>query len=82
MSTLGRASFTSRADQQRAGLIDAGQAGALLGVPKTWVLAEARADRIPHVRLGRYVRFEAPELQAWWQIRRRGPQMDRQHEAA
>jgi hypothetical protein len=54
-------------------LLDAKGAGALLNVPATWVLAEARADRIPHVRLGRYVRFDAAELQIWWQSRRRGP---------
>jgi excisionase family DNA binding protein len=60
-----------------AGLIDAAQAGELLGVPKTWVLAEARADRIPHVRLGRYVRFEPKELEQWWEARRRGPQAKR-----
>lgn len=55
------------------GLIDAQGAAELLGVPKSWVLAEARADRIPHVRLGRYVRFEPEELRAWWSKRRRGP---------
>lgn len=54
-------------------LLDARGAAALLNVPATWVLAEARADRIPHVRLGRYVRFDAGELQVWWQSRRRGP---------
>jgi len=55
-------------------LLDAQAASELLNVPKTWVLAEARADRIPHVRLGRYVRFEAKALEAWWAQRRRGPQ--------
>ena len=45
----------------RPRLVDAAAAAEILGVPKTWVLAEARADRIPHVRLGRYVRFE-PEV--------------------
>ena len=54
-------------------LLDARGAGALLNVPATWVLAEARANRIPHVRLGRYVRFDAAELQTWWVSRRRGP---------
>lgn len=54
-------------------LIDAERAARLLGVPKTWVLAEARAGRIPHVRLGRYVRFEPPELRRWWRERRHGP---------
>lgn len=32
------------------GLIDAAAEAEMLGVPKSWVLAEARADRIPHVR--------------------------------
>ena len=40
-------------------LLNAERAAALLSVPATWVLAEARANRVPHVRLGRYVRFEA-----------------------
>ena len=54
-------------------LLTAQQAAALLSVPATWVLAEARANRLPHVRLGRYVRFEATELERWWQERARGP---------
>lgn len=59
--------------QAPAALLDAGAAGELLGVPKSWVLAEARADRIPHVRFGRYVRFDAGALEAWWRGRMRGP---------
>src|SRR3954469_750416 len=54
-------------------LLDAKGAAALLNVPASWVLAEARADRIPYVRLGRYVRFDAAELRTEWQTRRRGP---------
>jgi excisionase family DNA binding protein len=54
-------------------LLDAKQAGALLNVPASWVLAEARADRIPHVRLGRYVRFDADHLEAWVRAREAGP---------
>lgn len=54
-------------------LLDAEAAGQLLNVPPSWVLAEARADRIPHVRLGRYVRFSADELTSWWLTRARGP---------
>ena len=56
-----------------APLLDAAEAGRLLSVPMSWVLAEARADRIPHVRLGRYVRFSAEELEKWWRSRARGP---------
>lgn len=36
-----------------------------LGVPTSWVYAEARAGRIPHVRLGRYVRFRADAIDEW-----------------
>ena len=53
-------------------LLDADGAAELLNVPKSWVLTEARADRIPHVRLGRYVRFDADDLREWAQERRRG----------
>jgi excisionase family DNA binding protein len=58
-------------------LIDAKSAAAQLSVPASWVLTEARADRIPHVRLGRYVRFEAEALDAWWRQRARGPWRNR-----
>ncbi len=30
-----------------------------------WVWAQARAGRIPHVRLGRYRRFRASAIEAW-----------------
>lgn len=54
-------------------LLDANQAGALLNVLPSWILAEARADRIPHVRLGRYVRFDADDLTTWMHARKQGP---------
>jgi excisionase family DNA binding protein len=46
-------------------LLTAEQAAELLAVPPSWLLAQARAGKIPHVRLGRYVRFSADELAAW-----------------
>ena len=36
-----------------------------LGVRTDWVWAQARAGRIPHVRLGRYRRFRESALEAW-----------------
>ena len=57
-------------------LVDAKQAAELLAVPHTWLLAEARHDRVPHVRLGRYVRFDPDELECWWRARMRGPTVD------
>jgi excisionase family DNA binding protein len=46
-------------------LLDAKAASALLGVPSTWLLAQARGGRIPHHRLGHYVRFSADDLREW-----------------
>ena len=36
-----------------------------LGVAPSWVWAQARAGRIPHIRLGRYCRFREEALEAW-----------------
>ena len=46
-------------------LIDAKAASSLLGVPYTWLLAQARAGTIPHHRLGHYVRFNPDDLEGW-----------------
>jgi excisionase family DNA binding protein len=46
-------------------LINAKAASTLLGVPYTWLLAQARAGAIPHHRLGHYVRFDPDDLHAW-----------------
>lgn len=54
-------------------LIDARAAGKLLGVPHTWLLAQARAGRIPHHRLGHYVRFNVDDLARWLRETRLGP---------
>jgi excisionase family DNA binding protein len=51
-------------------LIDARAASKLLGVPHTWLLAQARAGRIPHHRLGHYVRFSPADLQQWLEERK------------
>jgi excisionase family DNA binding protein len=54
-------------------LMDAEQAAGFLQVPVSWVRAEARAGRIPHVKLGRYTRFRTAELEAWVDGRQVGP---------
>jgi excisionase family DNA binding protein len=54
-------------------LIDAKAASQLLGVPYTWLLAQARANNIPHHRLGHYVRFDPDDLQAWLRETRSEP---------
>ena len=47
-------------------LLDQHGAAELLGVPASWIMREARADRLPHVRIGRYYRFCPDELEHWW----------------
>jgi excisionase family DNA binding protein len=46
-------------------LLTADQVAELLGMKTDWVWAQARAGRIPHVRLGRYRRFRESAVEAW-----------------
>ena len=54
-------------------LLDAQAVAALLGVPASWVYAETRAGRLPHVRVGRYRRFRRGAIQTWVEDHERGP---------
>lgn len=58
-------------------LIDAAELAARWQVPESWVRNRTRArtpreERIPCVRLGRYVRFQpgSPELEEWLEKKR------------
>jgi excisionase family DNA binding protein len=53
-------------------LLTAQQAAELLGVPPSWLLRQARAGKLPHVKLGHYTRFDAAELEAWLAAQHRG----------
>jgi excisionase family DNA binding protein len=46
-------------------LLDAGTVAQMVGMSKDWIYAEVRAGRIPHVRLGRYVRFRSASIEQW-----------------
>lgn len=50
------------ASPQPTFLADAQTAAEMLGVKSSWLLQRAREGRIPHVRLGKYVRFDLEEL--------------------
>jgi excisionase family DNA binding protein len=46
-------------------LLTAGEVAAILRVTPDWVYAQTRSRRIPHLRLGRYVRYRRGALIAW-----------------
>jgi excisionase family DNA binding protein len=46
-------------------LLTAQEVADYLTVPETWVRNETRADRIPHVKLGKYRRYRVEEVLAW-----------------
>ena len=51
--------------ESSAGLLTAKEVAALLRVNLGWVYTETRRDRIPHLRLGRYVGYRREALDAW-----------------
>jgi Helix-turn-helix domain len=53
-------------------LLDAAEVAELLHVPVSWVRAETRADRLPHVALGRYKRYDRGAVVEWVAGQRRG----------
>jgi excisionase family DNA binding protein len=61
--------FERSGSEQGANLADqlliAGEVAQLLRVTTAWVYAETRSNRLPHVRLGRYVRYRADAIQRW-----------------
>ena len=68
-------------DQPTFEILDSDELAKRLNVPVTWVREKVRsrcADPIPHLRLGRYRRFQwgHPELVAWLERRRNGKQWD------
>jgi excisionase family DNA binding protein len=46
-------------------ILVAAEVAALLRVTTAWAYAETRANRLPHVRLGRYVRYRESAIRAW-----------------
>jgi excisionase family DNA binding protein len=46
-------------------LLTASEVATLLRMTSGWVYQETRANRIPHLRLGRYVRYRRSAIEAW-----------------
>jgi excisionase family DNA binding protein len=58
-------------------LLTAGEVADLLAVPVSWVREATREGRLPHLRLGRYRRYERAAIEAWLAEQRGGPPMTR-----
>lgn len=46
-------------------LLTAAEVAELLNVPESWVREHTRSGAIPHVPLGRYVRYERDDVLTW-----------------
>jgi excisionase family DNA binding protein len=53
-------------------LLTAAEVAELLSVPTSWVRQETQADRLPHLKLGRYRRYEPQAVLAWLEEQRSG----------
>jgi excisionase family DNA binding protein len=54
-------------------LLTAGEVAELLAVPESWVREATREGRLPHLRLGRYRRYERAAIDTWLTDQRGGP---------
>ena len=53
-------------------LLDAAAAARLLGVRPSWIYEAVRDGRLPHVKIGRHIRFLRSDLEEWVLSRRAG----------
>jgi excisionase family DNA binding protein len=53
-------------------LLTAAEVAELLSVPLSWVRQETQAERLPHLKLGRYRRYEREAVLAWLETLRSG----------
>jgi excisionase family DNA binding protein len=54
-------------------LLEADDVARYIGMTTDWIYREVRAGRMPHIRLGGYVRFRRESIDAWLAARERGP---------
>lgn len=58
-------------------LLTADEVADLMRVTRAWVYAQTRRDALPHLRLGRYVRYRRSAIETWMRQVERGPRLDR-----
>ena len=60
-------------DEELGELLTVDELAALLKVPKSWVYARTRrrgSQRLPHVKVGKYLRFHEQTIRAWLERRK------------
>jgi len=50
---------------ENLGWLTIDEAAALIRVPKSWLYERTRTNTVPHVKLGKYLRFDREELVTW-----------------
>jgi excisionase family DNA binding protein len=50
---------------QRERWLTIDEAAALIRVPKSWLYERTRTNTVPHVKLGKYLRFDQEEFLTW-----------------
>jgi len=74
ISVVHEPDITGPEDPVPAGrLLEADDVARYIGMTTDWIYREVRAGRMPHIRLGRYVRFRRESIDAWLAGRERGP---------
>jgi excisionase family DNA binding protein len=53
-------------------LVGVRDVAAQTGLPTSWIYAQTAAGTIPHLKVGKYVRFRMSEVEAWLEAHRRG----------
>ena len=60
-------------NSQTIGWLTIDEAAALIRVPKSWLYERTRTNTVPHIKLGKYLRFDQQEFLTWArQFRRDG----------
>lgn len=53
-------------------LLDVAEAAALLSVRRSWIYEAVRDGRLPHLKIGRHLRFLRSDLERWVVAQRQG----------
>lgn len=58
-------------------LLEVDEVARILKMTPDWIYAQVRAGRLPHIRLGRFVRFRRESIEAWLESAERGGRVKR-----